>query len=264
MGTRAPRLGGHALALLTVLCLPAGLLACSPEADGSPVGGLADTSWTVTTINGGNVIANAPPTIAFSSDKRVSGTTGCNQYSALFSTNGNKITIGALTATEMGCEGAHSAQEAAFLKGMDGAATWQITESGGLEIGGVATIVAEAGVVASAPPPSPGAALAGTAWNLAQMGGTADFAHILPTIQFGDDGKVFGFSGCNTFTGTFTTEGATLTLGPLAMTKIACVRPASAVESDYLEALAGVSSWEIGAGGQLTLGGAVVLRFTAR
>jgi heat shock protein HslJ len=238
-------------------------VACSPTPSTSPTVSLVDTSWTVATINGGAVIPNAPPTIAFSSDKRVSGTTGCNQYSALFSTEGNRITIGALTATEIGCEGAHAAQEGAFLKGLDGAATWQVTEGAALEIGGAATIVAEAGIAASAPPPSPGGALAGAAWNLAEMGGTADFAHIVPTIEFRADGTVTGFAGCNTYTGTFTADGGTLALGPLATTKIFCPRPAGAVESEYLNALSGVTTWEIDSPGHLTLGGAVVMLFTS-
>jgi heat shock protein HslJ len=257
-------IGWFAFASVAAVCLATGLSACSPELDSPPVAGLADTSWTVSTINGGGVIPEAPPTITFSNDKRVSGTTGCNQYSALFSTNRSRITIGALTAAEMACEGAQSAQEAAFLKGLDGAATWHVTETGALEIGGVATIVAEPGVAASRPPPSSGAALAGTAWNLAEMGGTADFADIVPTIEFGADGRASGFAGCNTFTGTFTTDGTTLAIGPLATTKIACLRPASEVESEYLGSLAGVTSWEIGSDGQLTLGGAATLLYTPR
>jgi heat shock protein HslJ len=251
----------HAM-LFATMSVAAITVACSPTAGPSPNVSLADTSWIVSTINGGGVIPDAPPTIAFSSDKRLSGTTGCNQYSALFSTDGNRITIGALTATEMACEGAHDAQEQVFLKGIDGASTWHVTESGALEIGGAATIVAEPGVLASAPPPTAGAALAGTSWALAEMAGTADFAHLVPTIAFGVDGTVSGFAGCNTFTGSFTTDGATVTMGPLATTKMACVPPGSEVESAYLGSLAGVRSWKIDAG-KLTLENDVLLRFTA-
>jgi heat shock protein HslJ len=95
------------------------------------------------------------------------------------------------------------------------------------------------------------------------MGGTADFAHIVPTIAFGVDGTVSGFSGCNTFTGTFTTDGSTLRLGPLATTEIGCQRPASVVEADYLNSLAGVATWQIDESGQLSLGGAIPMRFTS-
>jgi heat shock protein HslJ len=245
-----------------------GLVACGPDAAPPSVVGLAGTSWTVTTLNGGGVIPNALPTITFSTDKRVAGSTGCNQYSALYATDGNHITIGALTATEMACEGAHSAEEQIFLKGIDGAATWHLTESGDLEIDGVVTIVARPAIAATQPPPtvgaSVGAGLAGTSWNLFEMGGTADFAHLVPTIDFGADGTVSGFAGCNRFGGTFTVEGRDLHLGPLATTKIFCQRPASAVEGDYLKALVNVATWEISGSGRLELGGGVSMTFTPR
>lgn len=240
---------------------------CSPTLSPSGTPALADlagTAWTVRTINGGSVIANAPPTISFSADGRVSGSTGCNEYSALFSTDGQHLTVGALGVTQKLCEGAHGEQESAFLNGLGGASTWQAAEPGRLEIDGAATLVAESGAVATKPPPTPGAALSGTTWDLAEMGGTADFAHLVPTIDFGADGSVSGFAGCNTFNGRFTTDGTMLKLGPLATTKIGCQRPASEIESTYLAALAGVSTWSIGAEGVLLLGGAVPMRFAAR
>jgi heat shock protein HslJ len=261
---RKRRIGRYAFSAAAAVCILGWIVACSPEPDGSAPAGLANTAWTVTTINGGGVIADAPPTIRFSADGRISGTTGCNQYSALFSTDGNRITIGALSATEIGCAGARSTQEQVFLKGLDGAATWRMTEGGALEIDGQVALVAGPGIATSPPPPTLGAGLGGTAWNLVELGNTADFAHIVPTIEFGADGSVAGFAGCNTFTGSYTINGSTLALGPLATTKIGCVRPASAVESDYLAALTGVTSWEIGADGRLALGGAVRLRFATR
>jgi heat shock protein HslJ len=239
------------------------MVGCSPEPASPASAGLVGTSWTVGTINGGNVVSIAPPTITFSTDRKVGGTTGCNQYSGLFSTDGNKITVGAMSSTEMACDGATSEQEAAFLNGLGGAATWRINQAGDLEIDGAAAIVARPGIAASQPPPTPGAALGGTAWNLVEMGGTADFAHIFPTIAFGADGRVSGFAGCNTFGGTFETDGSTLTMSPLATTKIGCPRPASAVEADYLAALSGVTSWAIDGEGRLTLDGDVLLHFAS-
>ena len=247
------------VALAVVGCAPAVSLSTSPA-----IGALAGTAWTVTTINGGSVIANAPPTLAFSSDGHVTGSTGCNDYSALFSVDGDRMTVGGLGVSQKLCEGAHGEQEAAFLNGLGGAASWHATQTGDLEIDGAATIVATTGVAASKPPPTPGAALGGTAWDLTEMGGTADFAHLVPTIEFAADGTVSGFAGCNTFSGPFRTDGGTLKLGPLATTKIACQPPASEVESMYLTALAGVSKWTILAEGVLALGGTVPMRFAAR
>jgi heat shock protein HslJ len=262
MPNRARRLGRCARAC-TLAGLAIAIVGCSPEPASPTSAGLVGTSWTVATINGGTVVPNAPPTITFSADRKVGGTTGCNQYSGLFSTNGNKMTVGAMSSTEMACDGARSEQEAAFLNGLGGAATWRINQAGDLEIDGAAAIVARPGLAASQPPPTPGAVLGGTAWNLVEMGGTADFARIVPTIAFGADGRVSGFAGCNRFSGTYDTDGPTLTVSRLATTKIACPRPASAVEADYLAALDGVTTWAIDSEGRLTLDGAVLLLFAS-
>jgi heat shock protein HslJ len=225
---------------------------------------LTGTAWTVSSINAQPMLPDAPPTMTFSADGRVSGSGGCNGFFAPYQTDGDKLTVGLVGSTLMLCEGPVGAQESAFFSGLGGATSWRIADTGDLEIEGAAKIVAAPGVAASAAPPTQGAALGGTSWNLAEMGGTADFAHIVPTIQFGADWTVSGFGGCNTFSGTFTTEGKTLSMGPLASTEIGCQRPASAVEAEYLEALSGVTTWEIDAKGSLTLGGPVLLRFTSR
>jgi heat shock protein HslJ len=230
----------------------------------SVIDDLGGSAWTVRTINGGAVIANAPPTMTFSTDGRITGSTGCNEFSALFSTVGERLTVGGLGVTQKLCEGAHGEQEQAFLNGLGGAASWHVPVAGQLEIDGAATLIADTGVVPSKAPPTPGAALSGTSWDLTEMGGTGDFAHLVPTIDFGADGSVAGFAGCNTFSGTFDAGATSLRLGPLATTKIACQRPASEIESTYLAALAGVSTWSIGAEGVLLLGGGVPMRFAAR
>jgi heat shock protein HslJ len=262
-------------ALLAVTTIVVIAIGCSPSTaspsastgsspSATPVVTLTDTAWTVASINGQGMLPDAPPTMTFSADGQVAGSGGCNQYSAPYMTDGDKLTIGLMSSTLMLCDGAVGAQEAAFLSGLGGAMTWRINDAGDLEIEGAAKIVASHGVAASAAPPTQGAALGGTAWKLAEMGGTADFARIVPTIEFGADGSVSGFAGCNTFRGTFTTDGTTLTMSPLATTEIGCQRPASAVEAEYLNALSGVTSWGIDPAGQLSLGGPVLLRFATR
>ena len=237
----------------------------SPSSPGSSSPAtLTDTAWTVTSINGAPMLPEAPPAMTFAADGQVSGSGGCNGFFAPYRTDGDKLTVGPIGSTLMLCEGPVGAQENAFFSGLGGATSWRITDSGDLEIDGAAKIVAAPGVTASAAPPTQGAALGGTSWNLAEMGGTADFAHLVPTIEFGTDGTVSGFAGCNTFSGTFTTNGTTLTMGPLASTEIGCQRPASAVEGEYLDALSSVTSWQIDSNGSLTLSGPVLLRFTSR
>ena len=61
--------------------------------------------------------------------------------------------------------------------------------------------------------------------------------------------------------GTYAVDGAALTFGPLATTRMACEENLMAQEAAVLEALAGVSGWEIDADGLLHLTGGTELVF---
>jgi len=234
--------------------------AASPGSSSSAVE-LVGPTWTVTSIAGKDVVAASRPTMTFGGDGRVQGTGSCNSYGGPYQVDGDAMDIGDLASTMMLCaDEAIAAQETAFFAALAAAQTWRIDDSGALVLEGASRIVAERGAVEASR--SPGATGLVGAWDLAEMGPTADFAHLQPTIEFAADGTVSGFAGCNTFTGGYTTDGAALTFGPLALTKMACQRPGSAVEADYLNALAGVSGWAVEPDGRLRLDGAVPLRYT--
>ena len=59
--------------------------------------------------------------------------------------------------------------------------------------------------------------------------------------------------------GTYATDGAALTFGPMATTRMACEESLMTQETAVLEALAGVSGWEIDADGRLHLTGGTEL-----
>jgi heat shock protein HslJ len=241
------------------------LVACSPSGDDAANGGLAFTSWTVISIDGQDTVPEARPTMTFAAGGTVSGSGGCNQYTGKFRTEGDRIAIGQVSSTLMGCDGPRGQVEALFLKALDGAAAWRQTENGQLEIGGALAIAAAPGIAAGSSavdPPSekPAAALAGTSWILTDLGSMTDFAGLVPTLQFAADGTVAGFTGCNQFHGPYTAVGGDLKIGTLVTTKMACPH-ASEVEGKYLEWLPRASSWSIGGDGRLTLGGPEPLTF---
>ena len=242
-------------ALLALACTPSG------RDDAAPAD-LIDTPWTVASISGAPAVPQAPPTMDFASNGTVSGSAGCNQYTGRYRTNGDAISITQTSSTMMACEGDRTAQETAFLAGLQGASTWRVGEDGNLVLSGTAEIVAMPGVAQAPSSDQPTSELAGTDWTLIDMGGTADFARIVPTLHFGMDGMVSGFAGCNKFSGPYTVTGSELSLGSLVTTKMACEPPASAVEAGILAALAGVKTWSIGEDGQLTLDGDVPLTLT--
>lgn len=68
--------------------------------------------------------------------------------------------------------------------------------------------------------------LVGTEWNVTSLLGkslnAADITKGLPSLNFSDNGKLFGSTGCNSFTGSYKLEGTKLSLDPGAMTKMMC------------------------------------------
>jgi heat shock protein HslJ len=95
-------------------------------------------------------------------------------------------------------------------------------------------------------PPAP---LIGTVWNVKQAGGQ-DFV----TLKGGRDAhlrldarrsRATGYSGVNSFTGTFQSSGANLSFGPIAATRRAGPPAAMAFESALFKALAATRSYRV-------------------
>jgi heat shock protein HslJ len=132
---------------VTLLIGVAAMLAgCSLIGDDTANGGLGNTSWTVVSIAGQPTILDARPTMTFAPEGAVSGTGGCNQYNGSFQTDGDRITIGPVSSTLMGCEDERGRQETAFLSGLQGATTWRQGADGNLVLDGAGEIVAQPGV----------------------------------------------------------------------------------------------------------------------
>lgn len=211
-------------------------------------------------IGGTDTLDASRPTIVFGADGRVQGTGSCNGYGGPYRLDGDAIEIGELASTLILCQDPEiGVQEEAFMAALRGAQTWRIDAAGKLQLSGLSEIVA--GPTGAEPSATGDADDIVGAWDLVELGPTADFAHLVPTIEFTADGSVSGFAGCNTFGGTYQLDGTTLTFGPLATTKMACQRPASAVEAEYLAALGGVTGWVVEPDGRLRLDGPVPLQF---
>jgi heat shock protein HslJ len=111
--------------------------------------------------------------------------------------------------------------------------------------------------------------LAGTAWDLAQYAPAGKSAltsvpdGVRATAEFTPD-QISGSSGCNRFSGGYTTEGDSIDIGPLASTAMACVGQAMAVEADYQARLDQAATFSIGDSTMTMSDGAgqVVLSYT--
>jgi heat shock protein HslJ len=76
-------------------------------------------------------------------------------------------------------------------------------------------------------------------------------------------GKVSGFAGCNTLSGTYTVSGTRLSFSGFATTRKACEKSVMDAENKFLNQLTSVKTHSISRDGKrLTLLGDVVLRLT--
>jgi len=121
---------------------------------------------------------------------------------------------------------------------------------------------ASAGAGASPTRPLTDPDLIGTEWILGDLPGQV-LADVRPTISFSGDGTVSGNAGCNTFSGTYTADGSTLTFGPLATTRMACEGAKGTLETAYVAALQATTAYELTDAGELKLtAGPTTLTFT--
>jgi heat shock protein HslJ len=94
---------------------------------------LPGTSWTVTSYNNGkqavvSVIIGTEITASFAEDGKLTGSAGCNNYTAAYEVDGENITIGPAATTRMMCAEPDGImeQEAQYLAALETAATYRI------------------------------------------------------------------------------------------------------------------------------------------
>ena len=108
---------------------------------------------------------------------------------------------------------------------------------------------------------APSDGLEGTSWTLVEINGREPAGEAVPTLAFDEAGNVSGSAGCNTYTGTATLEGSSISMGPLATTRMACQGAAGVQETAFLAAMNGVQAYTIDGQGRLVLEDGVVLVF---
>jgi heat shock protein HslJ len=94
---------------------------------------LAGTSWIVTSYNNGEqavvgVLAGSQLTVEFDADGGLSGSAGCNRYTAPYAAQEQSLSIGPAASTRMMCAEPAGVmeQEAQFLKALETVATYRI------------------------------------------------------------------------------------------------------------------------------------------
>lgn len=233
--------------LISVSILSFVLTACAstPSASSTPLEG---TYWVLQSMTNqpGENQNLVPDTVidAIFQDGSVSGTDGCNQYSAPYQINGKNISIQPGISTLMACPEPIMDQAQAYLSALAEADSFKISGDT-LEIlnkEGKTVLTYQAGDTS----------LSGTSWSAtfynngkeAVVGVLAD-SEI--TAEFGTDGTLSGSAGCNRYTAGYTVDGDSVQISPPASTRMLCAEPEGVMEQEaaYLAAISQAARYEV-------------------
>jgi heat shock protein HslJ len=115
--------------------MPPATPTAAPTPTPSPTVSLPGTSWIVVSVR---LQPTEGATLAFGTDGTVSGTSGCNTYTAAYEVNGEFITVGPMTLAPVACDASAGALASVFEDALSKDASWKILSSGNLQLSGPA------------------------------------------------------------------------------------------------------------------------------
>jgi len=95
--------------------------------------------------------------------------------------------------------------------------------------------------------------LTGTSWWVEDIAGKGVIDRSHTTIEFPEEGKLGGDTGCNHYFGAVEISGSDMKTGPLAGTRKMCAPALMDQETAFYQAMGKVTSWEIAETGLLHL-----------
>jgi heat shock protein HslJ len=236
----------HLLSTTVLLASAAGLLlgACG----GDDAGATAPTSarrplegptWVLDVeqldIDG---VGDVFPTIRFL-EGQVSGSTGCNSFRGGYTLNGSDLTFSPLASTLIGCPPPLDQLEREILDRLATVTSYAISERRlSLRAGDETVLLYDV----NEPRIQGSWVVTGVLYDDAfhSVRGGAEL-----TADFARREGVTGSGGCNTFRADYRVDGASLEIGPVASTRIACpTEELSVQEFGYFAALESAARWE--------------------
>jgi heat shock protein HslJ len=238
------RTGALAAAVLLVV-------ACGSGGTGSPTPGptsLDGRTFLSTDLVGHDLVAGTQVRLALS-DGRIAITAGCNSMSGPYRVADDRLVIGTMATTEMGCAEPLMAQDRWVGAFLGGATLGLAGDTLTLRNGEVTMTMTDRRIA------DPDRPLEGTRWILDGIvaGDTVSSvpAGVTAAITIADD-RIAVETGCNTGGATVDVAATHLTIGPLALTRRACPPDVASVETAMTGVLTGEVAYAIDAD-QLTL-----------
>lgn len=197
-----------------------------------------DGAWTLQrgTVDGGalQLVPGAQLSLRIEGSE-VGGIAACNHYGGEMSRDGGRITMSALSMTEMGCPEPIMALEAAYLGALSRVEA--AARSGDqLRLTGPGTELDY-----TLQPPVADADPVGTRWQLESLisGDAVSSVAGDATLALAADGTVSGSTGCRSFSGTYALAGDELTVEGLIVDMRPCDADTAAQDGQVLRVLEG-------------------------
>jgi len=222
-----------------------------------PMTFLVGVEWRLASyLNGANVMTTVtgekPVTAKFDASGALSGSGGCNQYSATYKVTGTSISITQPITTLMACPEPIMQQETMYLAQLTKASSYK-------SVGDTLTFfdVSGAAILVYKRPVDGIATIVGV-WDLfSYNNGKGGIQSVVTgsetTADFRADWKLSGSGGCNQYSASYTTTASNgITITQPVTTLMACAEPIMQQETQYLSLLQQVVKYEI-SGDQLTL-----------
>ena len=192
---------------------------------------------------------DAPPSITFD-EGTASGSTGCNQWGGDYTVDGGSLELGELAMTAMGCPPPADDVERAVVDALEQVAGWRLEGEELVLLDGDDAEVLRYGRATPVGDWQATGLLQGDALR-SPLEGTEI------TATFGDDGRLSGSAGCNTYNAGYTTDGGTIQIEAASSTRMLCPEPEGVMDQEaaYLAALEEAVTFRV-QGGVLELLGA--------
>lgn len=202
--------------------------------------------WQGTRSGDGSTVVVADPT-RYSIEIQPAGMLAiradCNSVLGSYTVSGSQLRIELGPSTLVGCPPDSQADQ--FLADLSQVASYSVDGSTlqlGLSAGGQMTF--GQGV---------GQTLVGPTWELTGYNNGRNavqsvLAGTTSTATFGADGRINGSAGCNTYMGPYQSDGQSLTIGPLATTRMLCAQPVMDQETAFLAALGKATHYQFESG----------------